>query len=748
MKHHRLLIALFATTSSITGSPIPGMQIVNGADQPTHAVDPTTIETNLSVQLESCRQGLSDPLVRPEDRKRWAQLLFTLDAPPAKTLVQEILVSGSPIAQMAVFETIAERGRMDPSIFNPDWIEILLERLKSDDNALRLAAASAIAVHNSEALATRLGELAASESATEMTRLAAVEALAQHIDRRSHVRQLIGLIDLPDASITDKVFAALEPTARISPGKNSALWKQWWERKEKLSDAAWLEDRVDLYAARLAAVELELRLAREEHKRQLDAIRVHVVELQRELHRMSSPEERDARLVQWFASPLNEVRLTALSIIQARIADEGRPPDGPLRDAMLPLLHDLSVAVRRQTVLIVQNVNDVTVADALLDQLQLESEIGTRVLILKALGRMTHPQAVPSLIRETENPQSDPACIREAVLALGEIAGKLQDPALRDTIITALQARYRQLATEETSLRSALLSALATIGDPNFKTEFETALNSTNPEIIRPAIRGAKSIRLAAAVPRLRTLSSDADPLIRSAALDAIGHLGVDDADIESLLARLNPSTEANEDVRNTAWRAFRELVKRRPVPIQYALAQRLPESTDLPERFLEQLSASLETQPENEPTLDATYQRLATIFSAKKRHVEASAVLKKLYDLRIKHPNGRSTDAALLWLAAVLRSERDADAVATINLLSLAGAERIPSDRIMDTIRQYYDSPEVQSDPTLARRLLVEMNEQTPENPPPFWSDLVKYLQSKSPDESAKVGKPLIPAG
>lgn len=741
---HRYQVITFALLAMAMGWIEPNAI----GNQPTGSLDQRTPESNLSVQLENCRQGLSDPQVRPEDRKRWAQLLFTLDVPPARALVIEILSTAQPSAQLAICETIAERGRVDPNIFDSAWIPLLMARMRSDDRALRMAAASAVGVHNSEELAKQLGDLAASETAPLVARLAAVEALAQHIDRRSHVRQLIRLTELAEDSIANEVYAALEPTARRPFGKNADLWKEWWKQKESLSEEAWLLDRVDLYGDRLAVVQHELELAREDHKRQMDSMRIHVVELQREVHRMSSPEERNARLVQWLASPLSDVRLTALSIIQARIADDGRPPEGPLRDAIFPLLHDTSVAVRRQTVLIVQNLNDPLIAGALLEQLKQETDPGTRATILKALGRLNVPEAIPVLVGEIENTKTEPACLREAVLALGEIAGKLEDPVARARIARTLQERYRLVSTEETPLRAALLVALAAGGSPEYKAEFEEALNSTNPEILRPAIRGAKNLRLISANPRLRTLSSDADPLIRSAALDALGQLGTDDADIESLLVRLNPTIEANEDVREAAWRAFRELVKRRPVPNQFALAQRLPDSTDLPLRFLEQFTIGLEGQPENEATLDAAFERLAQLLSARKRHVEASACLKKLYDLRIKHPNGKSTEAALLWLSAVLNSQRDTDAAATIALLSLAGAERIPPERIMETVRQYFETSANDADQLPPPKLVAALKEQTPENPPPFWPELVKYLENRSREGSAKARELTPPAG
>ena len=703
-------------------------------------------ESNLALQLENCRQGLSDAQVRPEDRKRWAQLLFTLEAVPARNLIREILATGHAAAQLAICETIAERTRNDPAAFDPGWIDLLLERLGSEDRALRLAAAAALSEHHSEELAKRLGDLAASDTASEVSRMAAVESLAMHIDRRSHVAQLIRLLEVPFPEIVEKIYSALEPTTRKSLGRDVARWKEWWERKEKLSEEAWLLDWIGLYADRLSTVERELDLARDEHTRQMDAMRGQMIEFQRDVHRMAGVEERSSRLIQWLSTPLSEVRLTALSIIQGRIADDGRPPEGPLRDAIMPLLADPSVAVRRQTLLILQNMSDPAVAEAVRARLPHESDPATRATLLKSLGRLISPEAVPALVQEAANAEADPTCVREAILALGEIAAKVDDPAMRERIATALLSRHRRLGSEETLLRAVILVAMASAADPQFKLEFEEGLNSTNPDILRPAIRGVKALRLAATAPRLRTLTSDGDPLIRSAAIDALGHLGTEDADVECLLTRLNQTIESNEDVRECAWRAFREWVKRRPVPHQLALAQRLPEVTDLQLRFLEQFVVGIEGQVEHEATLDPAYQRIAALLSAKQRFVESSACLKKLYDLRAKQPHGKSAEAAVLWLSAALRTDRESDAVATISVLA-ATPERVPAEEVLTTVRTFLEN-HPNGVPEHSRKMLEAVRQAVPESPTPFWRDLIDLLDVKVRAGSADAQPLPTPAG
>lgn len=705
-------------------------------------------DSNLAVQLESCRAGLSDAQGRPEDRKRWAQLLFTLEAPQAEELVRFFLKSGPPGAQLALCETITERGRVDASVLRSEWEDLLLDLFRSPEAGLRAAAGAALSIRNSDDLAVKLGNLAASDAESAATRLAAVAALTLHVDRRSHVRELIRLVDVSDAEVRGRVFAALEPTSRQFLGPDAASWKEWWQRKERLSSEEWLVDRIALYGDRLTAVQQELSLAREEYKRQAEALRTVAVDFQKEIHRLTAPEERNARLVQWLAHPLGDVRLTALSIIQTRMADDGRPPDGPLRDAILPLLKDPVMTVRRQAVLIVQNLSDPRVAEVLLERLPQESDVATRATMLKALGRVAGAEAVPALIRELEDRGADPACVREAAMALGDIAVRVEDAAVRDRMAVAMLACYRGLAGDALSLRAALLGAMAGVGHASFRGDVEEALNSTQPELLRSAIRGARALRLSGSMPRLRALTLDPDPMVRSASLDALGLLGGEDADLESILARLNPATEAHEEVREAAWRAFRELTKRRPAPVQFQVVQRLPDATDLPLRYLEQLIDDLEKQEEHESVLDAAYERLTALLSARARYVEAAVYGKKLYDLRMKRANGGAADAGLLWLAALLRGEREADAAAAIGHLALAGEDRVPSERILETVRQCLESPPLANDASAARQLHEALSENTPERPPTFWAELVQYLENRGRGGDARGPESRTPAG
>jgi len=76
-------------------------------------------------QLQTCREGILDPQVRPDDRRRWAELLLSYDSPQANTLIVELLaLSARPDVQGAVCAALGEGSRdatrrLDSSFVDP-----------------------------------------------------------------------------------------------------------------------------------------------------------------------------------------------------------------------------------------------------------------------------------------------------------------------------------------------------------------------------------------------------------------------------------------------------------------------------------------------------------------------------------------------------------------------------------------------------------------------------------------------------
>ena len=76
---------------------------------------PDRVIANEDVQLRTCRAGLLDPKSRPEERARWAELLFSYQGASAKALIIDLLGNSVfPDVQRALCGVLAERAGREP----------------------------------------------------------------------------------------------------------------------------------------------------------------------------------------------------------------------------------------------------------------------------------------------------------------------------------------------------------------------------------------------------------------------------------------------------------------------------------------------------------------------------------------------------------------------------------------------------------------------------------------------------------
>ncbi len=699
------------------------------------AVEPTPTE---QLQLENCRAGLIDPQARPAERQRWAELLFTFNSPSAKSLIIEMLErSESPAAQRAIVEVITNRLRQAPESADPEYISPLMNLLGVNTDELRTAAARALAEYGGTDVPAQLGAVAAAPDEPMTKRLAAIDALASQVDRREVIAALIPLLDSGLPEVRNRVITALEPASRQAVGADITRWKQWWTGKSRMTHEQWLADRVAMYRERLRDARHEATTLREETRKRTETLTSRLGEFQREVFRMLTADQQEARLAAWLEDPLAEVKLGALAVIQARIADEGRRPNPDVLSALLKQLRDPSPLVRRQVLLIVQTLNDPLVVKAVLAQLEHEKDMAVRHAIFKALGRLNSMDSVPALVQEIAAPESDPACVEEAANALGLVAPNLQDSQLRQQAVAALQNRYQNVDPADPELRAAILSAMAGVGDASFGPAFLDAVDSTHSTILRAAIRGLRTTNDGSKLPRIRALMSDADPLVRLAATDAVAILGREVADLESLLARQNPAIETNELVRETAWRGIRDYLARRPTAERVQIAQRLRDFPDLEIRYLEELASSLAAANGEVEALANVYDRLATVMIIQNRFVEAAGYLRRWYELRVKQDPVGAQEIGLRWLEAALLANHEPDIIATLNhLLQTGGAQKY---WIIDVIYQWFETPDMLNNAERSRSLLAALREMPAEALGDSWTDLLNRVETRS----AEANKP-----
>ncbi len=662
-------------------------------------------------QLQTCREGILDAQIRPDDRRRWADLLLSYDSPQADALVVELLsLSSRPDVQGALCAALGTRLRGAPDRLEASFMDPLLGLLGAETEELRAAAAKALAEFPGTDVPQRLGALASRADASMPKRLAAIDAMAPNTHRREVVEQLIELLGLDVAEITDRVAAALEPIVPRSFGGDVQDWRAWWKDESGLSEEVWLAEQLRIYRDRARRLGGELHGVRSDAERDQAAVTARVREFQRELFRPLNSEQRDAKLVEWIDDPLPVVRLAALGIVKSRIADEGKRPEGDVPAALLRLLKHDSAAVRREALQILQNLSDPSVVEGVLARVGEEKDATTRQALFQALGKLGTPAAVPALTREIASTASSPDCVREAALALSQIAAKPESKdSLREATST-LAERYRSLPADPPALRAALLTAMAGIGDPSFTSDFVAAVEVDDAVILPAALRGLRAVGDSSKLPRIRTLMAHADPRVRLAAIEAAGHLGREDADVEALLSRLNPAVESNDSARDAAWRGFRQLVGKRAIPDRIRAAERLREMPDLSVKYLDELAGILATSGDHAAELDAVRDRLATTLVAAGKDAEAVPHLRALYEMRLTRADGAAQATGLRWLESALRSSNpQGTAEVIVRLGEATGAEPVKAE-IIRTVAQYLETPAAVADADRSRKLLAEL--------------------------------------
>ncbi len=690
-------------------------------------------------QLTDCRAGILDPQGRPAERRRWARTLLSYDTPQARAMIIDILsLDNHPKAQSALCSVIQQRVSQSTDLGNIVLVGPLLELLDAPSAEARQAAAAALAAFRQGEVIEKLGALCTDESAPITKRMAAIDALAPNIDRVDVVGQLIAILEVESPTVMARALAALSPATPQPFGENVKAWQTWWAEKSQLGEQAWLVDRLRLYLGRLATVEDEYRTYRERAEQHRLMVTAKLREYQLEIFALSSPDQRDAKIIAWLSDPVTVVKLVALGIIKGHIADEGRRPSDDVLNSLLILLRDESTVVRQEVLIIVQTLVDPKIEKTLLARLDEEHDPTTRETLLRAIGRLDSAAAIPFLVREIDAPDSLAPCVREAAIALGQTASMLDD-IQRSSAADALKRRYAQVQESDIELRAALLSAMAGVADAHFEKEFQTSVDATDSVIVRPSIQGLVALGDKSRNARLRALCADVDALVRRDAVEALGNLGQEDADLEGVLSRLNPTNETNELVRDAAWQAFLHLLSNKAPLQKFNIAARLRDFPSLEIRYLTKLSDEFSRREAPSEVLEKVNERLIKILLDQDKCTEAAPYHQRLYDHRIKlaqtEPNQNHdvdiVDAGRTWLLTVLDCP-GVDAGSVVSYLLATSKDASARNDMIATMATWVDGQDWSTQLDRWSTMTESFRSITPQPPDEAWTQLVQRMSKQ----------------
>ena len=687
---------------------------------PTPGAAPAEPSKDHLERLQRYRDHVLDPQARPDERRNWAEVLLDeaiqVRSAQSLDLVVELLSqSHNAEIRSAACEAIATLARRRPKGLPASLIPPLIDLLGSGSTALRGAAARALAGFPGHDVPKDLASIVAQPDFPAHKRQAAIDALAPNVHRREVVAQLINLLDVDETDIVERVVAALQPASSEPIGSDPDRWRRWWLERSQLGEDAWLAEQLGIYRARVRSLLAELEAQQARAGREQTALGTRVADFQREVFLAQTADQREAKLVEWLNDTQEDIKLTALIIIKGRIADEGKRPQGAVLTALLRLLeHELST-VRREVLSIVQSLGDPRVAEGVLARFDKESDPETRKAFIRAIGRLGSLEAVPPLIDQIAAADATAEMIREAAIALGQIAGRVgRGESLRQSV-TPLKQRYGAAAENDVALRAGLLEAMAGVADPSFASEFVNALESSEATILRPAIEGLRAIDDASQLPRLRRLTAAVDPLVRLAAIEAVGALGREDADLESLAARLNPQEESDDVVREAAWHAFCGLAGNRSAQEGLLAADMLRAVPDQEMKYLSELVDTLTATNGADRGLELVRERLCNLLMLNGQFGEAVPHLRELYAARHSRGEPEALDTGLRLLDATLRAGVYTNIADLLRKLAATTDGHSARSQVVDTIAQFLDSPEIVGDPARAKAAVTELRAAVP---------------------------------
>lgn len=484
-------------------------------------------------------------------RRDAADVLIEKNSDAARAIMAEVLSAPVPSEPMlALLDALAARDAAHEVLIDP-----LFALLRSDDEPTRRAAAMAFgAYQGNEKVLTGLTDLASGSTTSLTARLAAIQALAQIVDKRA-IEGLVQITSDPQAPVAEAAAAALaEMTGLKDLPATSQAWDQWWQARRDVPESRLLAGL--------------LKRFREELKRRtalLDRVQTRLIRQLTELYEAADVKEKGRLVLLHIEDGVPQVR--ALAAKQAAAMAPGALSGGngtarqayqELIAALLKHVGDESAIVRAGAAEALAAWQETAAGPTLLAQLDKEETVATRAAIAAALGGLKVVKAVPRLVAMLDS--TDETEVVRAAGALGVIGEK--NGAHADAVEPALKPLGRLARTAvQPAVREAACLALAKIAPPSAEDILAAVLEDPMPNVRFSAAQGLGNLgkagdkSVAALVARLQ----DKDKGVRQAVAAALAKVGGAEAAVK-MADRLKPGAETEPAVRNALWEAIRAL--------------------------------------------------------------------------------------------------------------------------------------------------------------------------------------------
>lgn len=588
----RLALPMIIATCLMSGGhDIVRADVQEAQSQP--AARATTTESNPERIAELV--GLIEGQNSAAARETGARELLRDGSPEAISRLVAVLSGSNVAARIAVANVIAANGsRIDPAL-----LDGLIPLLAAPDAESVTAAINALAA-GGEAATLRLRNSIQADSTPLSAKLAAIRALGM-MTELSSVRTLVELLQSTRPELARAACDALESATGARYQGDIAAALAWWRDNGTDSPADWQARQLRRFATERRRLESSLQGLEQRLARSL-----------RDGYQRTPESDRGALVQIYLSDPLAAVQRIGLELAQTETA-EARPLRSESLVVVRRLISSDDAGVREAAVQTLAAQRDSTDADRLLERLATERVEPVRRALLNGLGYLGTDSTAVALARQLDG--FGGALLGEAITALGRMIerGVIQE-ATQEELAEVLLARFRETSRENSALRERLLWAMSRLRRAAFAREFVAVLSGQDAAVVRQAaVRGIAALESIPpeAVEAIQRAVADPDASVRRTAVEALGSMGLTDAQVESLWSRLATAVEPDEAVREAAWRAVLRILDDRPAAEIESWVDRLPAGdTNTPRRSTELLTAAIGNATE-EPARPEEFGRL-----------------------------------------------------------------------------------------------------------------------------------------
>jgi len=585
-------------------------------------------------------EQLSDAARSAKTKIEAAEGLLTRTYPQAAEALTEFLEKdANRPAQIAVAEAVARQGGGADSFIDP-----LMAMLTGGEPSVRAPAARALATYKDLGVPDRLVTVALDRKKDRAVRLACLIALERMLDKKA-VDGLVRLLDDHDLTVRKAAAESLAHMTNVR-AMDRMEWKRWWRKNKNKGREEWLADLTESLAQR--KLELEAENAR---------LRKQLASTMRELYAATPSVRQDSLLRRILNDPLADVRLVGADLVDRRIA-ENAPVSPEVRGEIRSMLSDEAAEVRQAAATVVAHLGDADSLKVLLARLDLEQVPETAAAVLKALGQLRDPQALPAVLKHIGAAEEVVAAAAAGALARIALAKPLEGPMLARAS-KALLDEYAAIAGGTNSLlvREALLTAMGVLGNKDFIPSMTQALGDSQARVRQAAVHALARLGLEELGDLLEPYAADKDYGVRQATVEALGVLG-GTRHLKVILQRTDPDAEPQASVRSQAWDvAMSVLAEADLAPLAEALEILAPRK-DSPDRkvrvhelYVEKLRAA------RDPGLSAAEYELAKALLANARPAEAARHLQEVHRHCVASKSPKTIEVWRMWVQALLRA-------------------------------------------------------------------------------------------